>query len=63
VEDLDRTTGYSAAGNLAAEVEARRIAAELDRLYRDGAIATGSDAAFYARLLADFEATYVGRRP
>jgi hypothetical protein len=49
------------------ETEARRIAAELDRLHRDGAIASKSahdlDAVFYARLLRDFGATYTGREP
>jgi hypothetical protein len=49
------------------EAEARRIAAELNRLHRHGAIASKSaqdtDAAFYARLLRDFGATYIGRRP
>ena len=47
------------------EIEARRIAAQLDRLHRDGAIASKSahdpDAVFYARLLRDFGATYTGR--
>ena len=47
------------------EIEARRIAAELARLHRDGAIASKSahdpDAVFYARLLRDFGATYTGR--
>ena len=42
------------------EAEARRIAAELDRLHRDGAIASKSahdlDAVFYAKLLRDFGA-------
>ena len=49
------------------EAEARRIAAELARLHRDGAIASKSahdpDAVFYARLLRDFGATYTGREP
>jgi hypothetical protein len=44
--------------DLADEASARRIAAELDCLYRDGAIATKSaddpDALFYAMLLARF---------
>jgi hypothetical protein len=48
------------------EAEARRIAAELDRLHRDGAIASKSahdlDAVFYARLLRDFGAAYTGSR-
>ena len=48
------------------EIEARRIAAELARLHRDGAIASKSahdpDAVFYARLLRDFGATYIGSR-
>ena len=47
------------------EIEARRIAGELDRLHRDGAIASKAahdpDAVFYARLLRDFGATYTGR--
>jgi hypothetical protein len=47
------------------QTEARRIAAELARLHRDGAIASKSahdlDAIFYARLLRDFGATYTGR--
>ena len=47
------------------EIEARRIAAELDRLHRDGAIASKAaldpDAVFYARLLRDFGATCTGR--
>ena len=47
------------------EIEARRIAGELDRLHRDGAIASKSahdlDAVFYARLLRDFGATCTGR--
>ncbi len=48
------------------EAEARRIAGELDRLHRDGAIASKAahdpDAVFYARLLRDFGATYIGSR-
>lgn len=47
------------------EVEARRIAAQLDRLHRDGAIASKAaydpDAVFYAKLLRDFGAIYTGR--
>ena len=47
------------------EIEARRIAGELTRLHRDGAIASKAaldpDAVFYARLLRDFGATYTGR--
>ena len=47
------------------EIEARRIAGELDRLHRDGAIASKNardpDAVFYARLLRDFGATCTGR--
>jgi hypothetical protein len=46
------------------ETEARRIAAELERLHRDGAIANKSvrdrDACFYAKVLRDFGATYTG---
>ena len=38
--------------------EARRIADELHKLHRDGAIKTAEDAAFYARLICDFGATY-----
>ena len=49
------------------EIEACRIAAELARLHRDGAIASKSahdlDAVFYARLLRDFGAAYTGREP
>lgn len=52
--------------DLADEAEARRIAVELDRLHRDGAIATKSasdpDAVFYATLLRDFGGTYLGRK-
>ena len=48
------------------EIEARRIAAELNRLHRDGAIASKSahdpDAVFYAKLLRDFGAIYIGSR-
>ena len=40
--------------------EARRIAGELVRLHKDGAIASQADAMFYARLLCDFGATYLG---
>jgi hypothetical protein len=40
--------------------EARRIAAGLVRLHKDGAIASQADAMFYARLLRDFGATYLG---
>ena len=40
--------------------EARRIAAGLVRLHKDGAIASQADAMFYARLLCDFGATYLG---
>jgi len=47
------------------EAEARRVAAELQRLHRDGAIRAKStedpDASFYAKLLRDFGATYIGR--
>jgi hypothetical protein len=49
------------------EAEAHRIAAEVNRLHRDGAFASKSaqdtDAAFYATLLRDFGGTYLGRRP
>jgi hypothetical protein len=43
--------------------EARRIAGELAKLHRDGAIAGASDpeARFYAAFLHSFEATYGGR--
>ena len=48
------------------EAEARRIAGELDRLHRDGAIASKAahdpDAVFYAKLLRDFGAIYIGSR-
>ena len=44
----------------APESEAHRIAAELVRLHRDGAIASQKDASFYAHLLRDFDATYTG---
>jgi hypothetical protein len=40
--------------------EARRIAAGLVRLHKDGAIASQADAMFYARLLCDFKAVYLG---
>jgi hypothetical protein len=40
--------------------EAHRIAAELVRLHRDGAVASQADAMFYAHLLCDFGATYTG---
>jgi hypothetical protein len=47
------------------EIEARRIADELERLHRDGAIANKSvqdpDASFYANLLHGFDATYIGK--
>jgi hypothetical protein len=46
------------------ETDARGIAAELERLHQDGAIANKSvrdpDARFYANLLRDFGATYTG---
>ena len=38
--------------------EARRIAGELLKLHRDGAIKEPSDASFLARLIRDFSATY-----
>jgi hypothetical protein len=44
----------------APESEARRIATELVRLHRDGAVASQADASFYAHLLRDFGATYTG---
>jgi hypothetical protein len=37
-----------------------RIAAGLVRLHKDGAIRSHKDASFYARLLRDFGATYLG---
>ena len=40
--------------------EPRRIAGELVRLHRDGAIRSHKDASFYAHLLRDFDATYTG---
>jgi hypothetical protein len=40
--------------------EARRIAKELVKLHRDGAIKTAGDASFYANLIRDFDATYPG---
>jgi hypothetical protein len=47
------------------EAEARRIAVELERLHQDGAIrkksAEDPDASFYANLLRDFGAIYIGR--
>jgi hypothetical protein len=47
------------------EIEARRIADELERLHRDGAIANKSvqdpDASFYANLLHGFDAIYIGK--
>ena len=48
------------------EIDARGIAADLERLHQDGAIANKSvrdpDARFYANLLRDFGATYTGPR-
>jgi hypothetical protein len=41
--------------------EARRVADELVKLYRDGAIKTKGDASFYANLIRDFRATYTGK--
>ena len=38
--------------------EARRIADELLKLHRDGAIKGPADASFFARLIRDFCATY-----
>lgn len=38
--------------------EARRIAGELLKLHRDGAIKGAADASFFARLIRDFCATY-----
>ena len=38
--------------------EARRIADELLKLHRDGAIKGAADASFFARLIRDFCATY-----
>jgi hypothetical protein len=47
------------------EIEARRIADELERLHQDGAIPNKSaedpDASFYANLLHGFDATYIGK--
>jgi hypothetical protein len=40
--------------------QARRIAQELVKLHRAGAIATKGDASFYANLIRDFDATYLG---
>jgi hypothetical protein len=40
--------------------EARRIAKELVKLHRDGAIKTAGDASFYANLIRDFGTTYAG---
>jgi hypothetical protein len=58
-------SGFSESG-VENEAEGRRIAAELDRLHRDGAIASKSaqdpDAVFYAKLLRDFRASYIGSR-
>ena len=44
----------------APESEAHRIAAELVRLHRDGAIRSHKDASFYAHLLCHFDAAYTG---
>jgi hypothetical protein len=43
---------------LADTAEASRIARELVKLHRDGAIKTAGDASFYANLVRDFSATY-----
>ena len=43
---------------LADLAEARRIARELVKLHRDGAIKSERDASFYATLVRDFGATY-----
>jgi hypothetical protein len=40
--------------------EARRIARELVKLHRDGAIKTMGAPSFYANLVRDFGATYAG---
>ena len=42
------------------DLRARRIARELVKLHRDGAIKTVGDASFYANLIRDFGATYAG---
>jgi hypothetical protein len=66
--DASLDTEASQAETLSAEneAEARRIAAELVRLYRDGAIRTRSaddpEAVFYATLLRDFGGTYISRK-
>jgi hypothetical protein len=44
----------------AAKSEAQRIAAELVRLHHDGAIKSHKEASFYAHMLRDFDATYIG---
>ena len=43
------------------DVEARRIAGELVKLHKAGAIKSEQDAAFYARLIRDFGAAYIGK--
>jgi hypothetical protein len=44
----------------AEDPEARRIADELVKLYRSGAIKSQEDAEFYANLIRTFDATYTG---
>jgi hypothetical protein len=53
----------TAAADTLADIEAKRIAGELSKLHRDGAISSPNDteAVFYACLIRDFGAGYSGR--
>jgi hypothetical protein len=64
LSDASNPTAKDSPGTSHFETEARRIATELERLHRDGAISRKSsndkDASFYANLLHTFNATYIG---
>ena len=60
-ESQDHARPSVAPGNTPyTDPEAGRIARELVKLHRDGAIKSERDASFYANLIRDFGATYAG---
>ena len=61
IRALRRQKRESGESDVNADAEARRIAAELVKLHKAGAIKSGRDAPFYANLAYLFGASFVGR--
>ena len=58
---LSTTDSETSVANRKNEGEAQRIAGELLKLHRDGAMAGPDDPQFYAQLIHAFGGTYIGR--